>query len=30
MVSRLAEDRANTIASMKGKYNEMFEKKKEI
>jgi hypothetical protein len=28
MVSRLAEDRANMIASMKGKYNEMFEKKK--
>ena len=26
--SRVAEQRANTIASMKGKYNEMFERKK--
>lgn len=28
-VCRVAEDRANLIASMKGKYNEMFERKKE-
>ena len=29
-VCRVAEDRANLIASMKGKYNEMFERKKNI